>query len=310
MSGIKCTKRAHKKKIYWDRPIRSRVFLKIWGVLQRPTLLAGVKFQRGLCRINTALKGRLSMTRNGNRVLYVADQMRQYLTQLRQETGQRIAEKVFTTDDGKPSKWWLCFSRKKFMDKSLGGRGQWKFQFPAHHPEKPGSVGRGGVWFLYYCKLTVVREQGGLWRGGGTRGQPTPRDWSVGRLLPAAAAIRTKHDRHGARHNPAVLTAAEWGMLACVRCLWSRPQRVRIYVMLLPLIHLLAERWMSFECVCDWVTEDPLQDWLDLDWTCFMEGKKRGFIRNRWRVLEVCIRFLAKMFAMQAAYAGILSLVL
>ena len=54
----------------------------------------------------------------------IADQMRQYLTQLRQETGQRVAEKVFSTDDGKPSKWWLCFSRKKFMDKSLGGRGQ------------------------------------------------------------------------------------------------------------------------------------------------------------------------------------------
>ncbi|KAF0290732.1 Actin-related protein 2/3 complex subunit 3 [Amphibalanus amphitrite] len=53
-----------------------------------------------------------------------ADQMRQYLTQLRQETGLRIAEKVFSTEDGKPSKWWLCFSRKKFMDKSLGGRGQ------------------------------------------------------------------------------------------------------------------------------------------------------------------------------------------
>ena len=50
--------------------------------------------------------------------------MRQYLTQLRQETGLRIAEKVFSTEDGKPSKWWLCFSRKKFMDKSLGGRGQ------------------------------------------------------------------------------------------------------------------------------------------------------------------------------------------
>ncbi|XP_037078486.1 actin-related protein 2/3 complex subunit 3-like [Pollicipes pollicipes] len=53
-----------------------------------------------------------------------ADQMRQYLTQLRQETGLRICEKVFSTDDGKPSKWWLCFSRKKFMDKSLAVRGQ------------------------------------------------------------------------------------------------------------------------------------------------------------------------------------------
>lgn len=46
--------------------------------------------------------------------------MRQYLQQLRQETGIRVCEKVFTTDDGKPSKWWICFAKKKFMEKSLG----------------------------------------------------------------------------------------------------------------------------------------------------------------------------------------------
>lgn len=45
--------------------------------------------------------------------------MRQYLEQLRKETGKRVCEKVFLTDDGKPSKWWLCFARKKFMEKSL-----------------------------------------------------------------------------------------------------------------------------------------------------------------------------------------------
>jgi len=53
-----------------------------------------------------------------------ADLMRQYLTQLRQETGLRICDRVYSTEDGKPSKWWLCFSRKKFMDKSLSGPGQ------------------------------------------------------------------------------------------------------------------------------------------------------------------------------------------
>lgn len=53
-----------------------------------------------------------------------ADLMRQYLTQLRQETGMRVCEKVFGTEDGKPSKWWLCFGKKKFMDKSLSGPGQ------------------------------------------------------------------------------------------------------------------------------------------------------------------------------------------
>uniref|UniRef100_A0A1B6DHK3 Actin-related protein 2/3 complex subunit 3 n=1 Tax=Clastoptera arizonana TaxID=38151 RepID=A0A1B6DHK3_9HEMI len=52
-----------------------------------------------------------------------ADVMRQYIQQIRQETGVRICEKVFG-EDGKPSKWWLCFAKKKFMDKSLSGPGQ------------------------------------------------------------------------------------------------------------------------------------------------------------------------------------------
>lgn len=50
--------------------------------------------------------------------------MRQYLQQLRHETGSRVCEKVFATEDGKPSKWWLCFAKRKFMDKSLSGPGQ------------------------------------------------------------------------------------------------------------------------------------------------------------------------------------------
>lgn len=53
-----------------------------------------------------------------------AELLRGYLTQLRQECGLRVCEKVFATDDGKPSKWWLCFAKKKFMDKSLSGPGQ------------------------------------------------------------------------------------------------------------------------------------------------------------------------------------------
>jgi len=53
-----------------------------------------------------------------------AELLRQYLTQVRQETGLRVCEKVFSTEDGKPSKWWLCFSKKRFMDKSLSGPGQ------------------------------------------------------------------------------------------------------------------------------------------------------------------------------------------
>lgn len=52
-----------------------------------------------------------------------ADLMRQYLQQVRQETGVRVVDKVYG-EDGRPSKWWLCFAKKKFMDKSLSGPGQ------------------------------------------------------------------------------------------------------------------------------------------------------------------------------------------
>lgn len=52
-----------------------------------------------------------------------ADTMRQYFLQLRHETGNRLVEKVFDTPDGKPSKWWTCFAKKKFMEKSLSAPG-------------------------------------------------------------------------------------------------------------------------------------------------------------------------------------------
>jgi len=52
-----------------------------------------------------------------------ADALRTYLTQIRQETGKRVVEKVFD-DENAPSKWWLCFAKRKFMDKSLSGPGQ------------------------------------------------------------------------------------------------------------------------------------------------------------------------------------------
>lgn len=62
-------------------------------------------------------------TTQSSKTATFSDFLRAYLTQLRQETGQRVCDRVYG-DDGKPSKWWLCFSKKKFMDKSLSGPGQ------------------------------------------------------------------------------------------------------------------------------------------------------------------------------------------
>jgi len=46
-----------------------------------------------------------------------ADVLRQYLAQVRQELANRLVERVYI--DGKPSKWWMCFQKRKFMNKSL-----------------------------------------------------------------------------------------------------------------------------------------------------------------------------------------------
>ncbi|ORZ02901.1 putative ARC18-subunit of the Arp2/3 complex [Syncephalastrum racemosum] len=48
---------------------------------------------------------------------YQADQMRQYVQQLRQELAARLVDTIYI--DGKPSKWWMCFQKRKFMNLSL-----------------------------------------------------------------------------------------------------------------------------------------------------------------------------------------------
>jgi len=54
-----------------------------------------------------------------------ADTLRQYFLQLRHETGSRLCDRVFdTSPDGRPSKWWTCFAKRRFMDKSLTGPGE------------------------------------------------------------------------------------------------------------------------------------------------------------------------------------------
>uniref|UniRef100_UPI00358E9401 actin-related protein 2/3 complex subunit 3 isoform X2 n=1 Tax=Myxine glutinosa TaxID=7769 RepID=UPI00358E9401 len=50
--------------------------------------------------------------------------MRNYLQQLKQETGLRLCEKVFDPVTDKPSKWWICFVKRQFMNKSLSSPGQ------------------------------------------------------------------------------------------------------------------------------------------------------------------------------------------
>lgn len=52
-----------------------------------------------------------------------AEQCKTYITQLRQEIGLRLIDKVYDPNTNKPSKWWMCFVKRRFMDKSLTGPG-------------------------------------------------------------------------------------------------------------------------------------------------------------------------------------------
>lgn len=45
--------------------------------------------------------------------------LRQYLAQFRQELASRLIQRLYLTDSTKPSKFWLAFGKKKFMNKSL-----------------------------------------------------------------------------------------------------------------------------------------------------------------------------------------------
>jgi len=49
-----------------------------------------------------------------------SDYLRQYLTQVRQELAARLVEKLYADGTGKPSKWWMSFQKRRFMNRSLG----------------------------------------------------------------------------------------------------------------------------------------------------------------------------------------------
>ncbi|KAJ8515323.1 hypothetical protein ONZ45_g7220 [Pleurotus djamor] len=48
-----------------------------------------------------------------------ADYLRQYLTQVRQELAARLVERLYADGTGKPSKWWMSFQKRRFMNRSL-----------------------------------------------------------------------------------------------------------------------------------------------------------------------------------------------
>lgn len=49
-----------------------------------------------------------------------SDYLRQYLVQVRQELAARLVERLYADGTGKPSKWWMSFTKRRFMNRSLG----------------------------------------------------------------------------------------------------------------------------------------------------------------------------------------------
>ena len=49
----------------------------------------------------------------------MTDLLRQYLSQFRQETAARLVAKVYADNPTAPSKWWMSFRKRLFMNKSL-----------------------------------------------------------------------------------------------------------------------------------------------------------------------------------------------
>lgn len=48
-----------------------------------------------------------------------AELLRSYLTQFRQELAERLLARIYQDDENVPSKFWLSFTKRKFMNKSL-----------------------------------------------------------------------------------------------------------------------------------------------------------------------------------------------
>lgn len=48
-----------------------------------------------------------------------AETLRGYMSQIRQELAIRLISRIYADGTGKPSKWWLSFTKRRFMGKSL-----------------------------------------------------------------------------------------------------------------------------------------------------------------------------------------------
>ncbi|CAK5262818.1 unnamed protein product [Mycena citricolor] len=88
-----------------------------------PTQIEAGKFLNTLSVDNFAIPGDANFALNAHYAppssRQEADALRQYLVQVRQELASRLVERLYADGTGKPSKWWMSFQKRRFMNRSL-----------------------------------------------------------------------------------------------------------------------------------------------------------------------------------------------
>ncbi|KAF9504010.1 hypothetical protein BS47DRAFT_1378361 [Hydnum rufescens UP504] len=96
--------------------------LKISQAKTVPTQLEATKSLNTLAVDNFPLPGEAGFPLNAHyappATRMDGDYLRSYLVQVRQETAARLVERLYADGSGKPSKWWMCFTKRRFMSRN------------------------------------------------------------------------------------------------------------------------------------------------------------------------------------------------
>ncbi|KAJ7129403.1 actin-related protein 2/3 complex subunit 3 [Mycena epipterygia] len=97
---------------------------KIGSARTVPTQIEASKSLNTLSVDNFAIPGDANFALNAHYAAPASrqesDYLRQYLVQVRQELAARLVERLYADGTGKPSKWWMSFQKRRFMNRSLG----------------------------------------------------------------------------------------------------------------------------------------------------------------------------------------------
>ncbi|KAF8339014.1 ARP2/3 complex [Cantharellus anzutake] len=95
---------------------------KIAAAKSLPTQLEASKLLNTLAVDNFPLPGDAGFPLNSHYAPPASridgDYLRSYLVQVRQELASRLVERLYTDGTNKPSKWWMAFTKRRFMHRN------------------------------------------------------------------------------------------------------------------------------------------------------------------------------------------------